>query len=126
MLLPSARVSAGDGEAEYVFSISQSGTYAVAVQICFPFWNKNGINIAIDGSAVSFTENRLWWPYWRKTYWTALAKGKSLSAGIHTLTINSGVPGARFYGFRVCGSFSEQPSAGSNIYRLMDNRQRYG
>ena len=111
-------LSASDGEAEYDFSISQSGTYDVAVQICFPFWNKNGINIAIDGSAVSFSENRLWWPYWRKTYWTALTKGKSLSAGSHTLTINGGVPGAQFYGFRICSSFSEQPSAGSATFAM--------
>jgi hypothetical protein len=88
------------------------------VDICFPFWNKNAINIALDGSAVSFIENRLWWPYWRKTTWMPLASGVSLSAGSHTLSIEGGVPGAQFYGFRVCSAFSEQPSAGSATFTL--------
>ncbi|GHU66098.1 hypothetical protein FACS1894184_03260 [Clostridia bacterium] len=76
-------LSASDGMADYVFNVPQPGVYDIAVQICFPFWDKNGINISLEGTSVGFGENRLWWPYWRKTCWTALAKGKSLSAGSH-------------------------------------------
>jgi len=111
-------LSAEDGTAEYAFNISASGTYDVAVKICFPFWDKNAINIALDGSAVSFCENRLWWPYWRKTTWLSLASGISLPAGNHTLSIEGGAPGAQFYGFRICSAFSEQPSAGSATFAL--------
>ncbi len=111
-------LSALDGTATYDFNIGQSGVYDVAVDICFPFWNKNGINISLDGSAVSFSENRLWWPYWRKTAWFSLKKNVSLSAGSHTLTIEGGVPGSQFYGFRVCSAFSEAPSAGSATFDL--------
>jgi hypothetical protein len=111
-------LSASDGTAEYDFNISQSGTYDVAVDICFPFWNKNGINIALDGDTVSFSENRLWWPYWKKTYWASLAHSVYLSAGSHTLTVEGGVPGAQFYGFKVCSAFSESPSAGSATFAL--------
>ena len=111
-------LSASGGTAKYNFTISQSGTYDVAVDICFPFWNKNGINIALDGSAVSFSENRLWWPYWRNTTWLSLAQNVYLSAGSHMLTIEGGVPGAQFYGFRVCSAFSEAPSAGSAAFAL--------
>jgi hypothetical protein len=111
-------LSASDGEADYNFTLSQSGVYDVAVRICFPFWDKNGINIALDGVAASFSESRLWWPYWRKTVWLTLAINRNLSAGSHTLTINGGVPGTQFYGFRVCSAFSEAPSAGSATFAL--------
>ena len=47
-----------------------------------------------------------------------LASGRSLSAGSHTLTISGGVPGVQFYGFRVCSSFSEEPSAGEAAFTL--------
>jgi hypothetical protein len=66
-------LSTAAGTATYNFTVPQSGVYDVAVQICFPFWDKNGINISLDagssggGSAVSYSENRLWWPYWKST-----------------------------------------------------------
>lgn len=110
----------GDGgTADYSFTIGQAGTYDVAVRLCYPFWDKNGIIISLDGGpGVAFTESRLWWPYWRKTFWTALATGVGLSAGEHTITIEGGIPGTQFYGFRVCGSFSEEPSAGEATFAL--------
>lgn len=111
-------LSAADGTATYNFSLSLSGTYNVAVRICFPFWDKNGINISLDGNGVSFTENRLWWPYWKRTCWLILAKSKSLSAGSHTLMVDGGVVGVQFYGFRVCSSFNEEPSAGEAVFSL--------
>jgi spore germination protein YaaH len=111
-------LSTSDGEAIYRFNVSQSGVYDVAVRICFPFWDKNGINISLDGTSKSFSENRLWWPYWRKSVWLTFAKSKSLSAGSHTITINSGAAGAQFYGFRVCSAFSEVPSAGEATFDL--------
>ena len=90
----------------------------MAVRLCFPFWDKNGIYISIDGGRKHFTESRLWWPYWRTTFWSALAKGISLSAGTHTITVSVDVKGVQFYGFRVCSAFSEEPSAGSATYTL--------
>ena len=96
-------VTMGDnGSATYRFSVSSAGTYDVAVRLCFPFWDKNGIYISIDGSRKHFTESRLWWPYWRTTFWSVLAKGISLSAGTHTITVSVDVKGVQFYGFRVC------------------------
>jgi hypothetical protein len=50
--------------------------------------------------------------------WEILTKGRSLSAGEHTITVDGGVVGAQFYGFRICSSFSEQPSAGSATFEL--------
>lgn len=111
-------LSSVDGQATYNFTIAQPGVYDVAVSLCYPFWDKNAINVSLDGSGQTFTENRLWWPYWRKTFWVILANKVSLSAGAHTLTISGGAIGAQFYGFRVCSNFSEVPSVGSATFSL--------
>ena len=112
-------VTLGDeGTATYKFTIDEAGTYDVAIRLCYPFWDKNSIYASLDGSTVYFSEDRLWWPYWRTTFWATLAKGVSLSAGEHTLTISVGVNGVQFYGFRVCTDFSEEPTAGQAEYTL--------
>ena len=107
-----------EGEATYHFTITEAGTYDVAVKLGYPFWDKNSINISLDGSDEFFSENRLWWPYWRTTLWTVLKKGISLTAGEHTLTISLGTMGVQFYGFRVCSSFSEAATVGEAEYTL--------
>ncbi|BDZ79228.1 glycosyl hydrolase family 18 protein [Claveliimonas bilis] len=106
------------GSVTYSFTVGTAGTYDVAVRICYPFWDKNGIYISLDGTQKHFTENRLWWPYWRSTFWTSLASGVSLSAGTHIVTISVDVKGVQFYGFRVCSAFSEGPSAGEATFAL--------
>ena len=109
----------GEGAtATFHFTIEQAGAYDIAVRLAFPFWDKNALNVAVDGSSKTFSESRLWWPYWRRTCWLSFASGRSLSAGSHTLTISGGVPGVQFYGFRVCSSFSEEPSAGEAAFTL--------
>lgn len=107
-----------EGAATYHFTLAQAGTYDVAVKLGFPFWDKNNIHISLDGNEVDFFENRLWWPYWRTTFWAVLKKGVSLSAGTHTITISLGAKGVQFYGFRVCSSFSEEPTVGEAEYTL--------
>ncbi len=107
-----------EGAATYHFTLAQAGTYDVAVKLGFPFWDKNNIHISLDGNEVDFFENRLWWPYWRTTFWAVLKKGVSLSQGTHTITISLGAKGVQFYGFRVCSSFSEEPTVGEAEYTL--------
>lgn len=107
-----------NGAATYNFTVSTAGTYDIAVRFCYPFWDKNGIYVSIDGATTHYTESRLWWPYWRITFWTTLTSGIALSAGSHTITISLDVKGVQFYGFRVCDSFSEEPSAGDATYTL--------
>lgn len=112
-------ITLGDeGEAVYRFQIETAGIYDVAVRICYSFWDKNGIYISIDGNRKHFTESRLWWPYWRGTFWTELAGGIPLSAGTHTITVSVDVKGVQFYGFRVCSAFREYPSAGEASFTL--------
>lgn len=106
------------GSATYTFSVSSAGTYDIAIRLCYPFWDKNGIYVSIDGNQTHFTESRLWWPYWRSTFWTTLASSISLSAGTHTIVISVDVKGVQFYGYRVCSSFSEAPSAGTATFTL--------
>jgi len=80
-------VTMGDnGSATYRFSVPSAGTYDVAVRLCFPFWDKNGIYISIDGGRKHFTESRLWWPYWRTTFWSALAK-RTYEAAVELFTM---------------------------------------
>ena len=102
----------------YSFKVESAGTYDVAVRLCYPFWDKNGIYAALDGSTKHFTESRLWWPYWRSTFWASLASGVTLSVGTHTITISLDVKGVQFYGFRVCSAFSEEPTAGEATFAL--------
>ncbi len=106
------------GTVEYNFTIDSAGTYDVAVRLCYPFWDKNGIYVSLDGSQVHFSEDRLWWPYWRSTFWIILAKDVQLSTGSHTITASVDTEGVQFYGFRVCSDFSEEPYAGEASYKL--------
>ena len=108
----------GEGSsAVFRFSIASAGSYDIAVRLCFPFWDKNALRVTVDGLVKNFSESRLWWPYWRRTCWLSFGR-VNLSAGTHTLTIDGGVPGVQFYGFRVCSSFSEAPSAGEASFML--------
>lgn len=112
-------ITLGDeGSASYEFTIDEAGTYDVAVRVCFPFWDKNSVTVSVDGISQTFSENRLWWPYWRTTCWFPLVTGHSFSAGTHTLTVDVGVNGVQFYGFRVCTDFSEEPTAGVAQFTL--------
>ncbi|MDD4148291.1 MAG: glycosyl hydrolase family 18 protein, partial [Candidatus Cloacimonetes bacterium] len=109
---------ADEGEANYEFEIESAGFYDVAIRFSFPFWDKNTIHVSLDGMNKVFSESRLWWPYWRTTCWSSLASGVFLSAGTHTVTVSSSVPGVQFYGFRVCSSFTEEPTAGEADFML--------
>ena len=112
-------ITLGDeGSASYEFTIDEAGTYDVAVRVCFPFWDKNSVTVCVDGVSQTFSEDRLWWPYWRTTCWFPLVTGHSFSAGTHTLTVDVGVNGVQFYGFRVCTNFSEEPTAGVAQFTL--------
>lgn len=104
------------GTVEYKFSVSASGTYDVAVQLCYPFWDINSIFVYVDNQSKRLSETRLWWPYWRSSFWAVAAKGIFLSAGTHTFKLEVDSPGVIFYSFRVCSSFSEEPYAGEAAY----------
>lgn len=106
------------GKAVYKFTVDTTGTYDIAIRLCYPFWNKNGVYVALDGATTHFTESRLWWPYWRSTFWTSLASGVSLSAGTHTITVSVDVKGVQFYGYKVCSAFSQKVSAGNAVFKL--------
>ena len=106
------------GTASYTFTLDEAGTYDVAVKLCYPFWDKNSVYISLDGNQTHFKEERLWWPYWRSTFWTSLAEDITLAAGEHTITVTADSYGVLFYGYCVCGSFSEEPYTGEAAYTL--------
>jgi spore germination protein YaaH len=107
-----------EGTASYTFSVSSAENYDIAVKLCYPFWDKNGIYISIDGNRKHFSENRLWWPYWRSTFWTVLASGINLLPGTHTIKVSVDVKDVQFYGYKVCSAFTEAPSAGEARFTL--------
>lgn len=106
------------GEAVFHFTVDTDGVYDIAVQLCFPFWDKNSVHVGRDGFKKQLHEDRLWWPYWRAPFWMAAEKGVHLSAGAHTLTLSTETPGVQVWGFKVCSAFSEHPSAGTASFTL--------
>jgi hypothetical protein len=124
VIITDEMASLGDDQAsaEYRFEITKAAYYDVAVRLCFPYWDKNAIVITLDGDSKTFSENRLWWPYWRRICWLTLAKGVFLQEGTHAVSISGGVPGVQFYGFRVCSGFSEYPFAGEASFILSPRR----
>jgi len=124
VIITDEMASLGDDQAsaEYRFEIREAGYYDIAVQLCFPYWDKNAIIVSLDGESKTFSENRLWWPYWRRVCWLTLAKGVFLQEGTHAVSISGGVPGVQFYGFRVCSGFSEYPFAGEANFMLSPRR----
>lgn len=109
----------GDGgSAAYNFTVEESGIYDIAVNIGFPFWNKNSLYLSLDGASKLYEEKRLWWPYWRTTFWKKAWSGASLAAGSHTLTVSVSAPGVQVYGFKVCRSFTESTVCGEADYLL--------
>jgi len=124
VIITDEMASLGDDQAsaEYRFEIREAGYYDIAVQLCFPYWDKNAIIVSLDGISKTFSENRLWWPYWRRVCWLTLAKGVFLQEGRHAVSISGGVPGVQFYGFRVCSGFSEYPFAGEASFMLSPRR----
>ena len=112
-------VTLGDnGEVVYEFDISEAGTYDLVVKLGFPLWDKNSVYLSLDGTSILIEENRLWWPYWRSTFWKCAWKEVSLSAGTHTLAVSVAAKGVQFYGFKVCQSFSEETSVSEASYTL--------
>ena len=109
------------GEAVFNFNISQAGTYDVALRLVYPFWDKNTITVELDGNVTTLTENRLWWLYWRRTFWHGLTR-TNLAAGTHTLKVRGSVAGVQFHGFRVCEHFNEQPTAGTADFTVKPRR----
>jgi hypothetical protein len=120
VIVAEGMASLGDAEAsaEYRFEIPEAGYYDIAVRLCFPYWDKNAIVVSLDGNAKTFSESRLWWPYWRRLCWLILAKGVFLAQGMHAVSISGGVPGVQFFGFRVCSGFLEHPFAGEACFML--------
>jgi hypothetical protein len=112
-------ITLGDnGEAVYEFSVPAAGSYDLAVKLGFPLWDKNSVRLSLDGTSVLVEEPRLWWPYWRTTFWKGVWKAVSLSAGTHTLTVSVAAKGVQFYGFKVCSSFAEETSVSEASYLL--------
>ncbi|AEE98018.1 glycosyl hydrolase family 18 protein [Mahella australiensis] len=107
------------GYAIYSFSVPTSGTYDIAVQVNYTWFDKATIGIEVDGALYQVSQPTQWYPLARVVHWVKLAT-ISLSAGTHTLKFvgESSASGAQFYGFNVCQSFTFEMSAGQAQWTL--------
>ena len=110
--------SLGDAEAsaEYRFEIPEAGYYDIAVRLCFPYWDKNAIVVSLDGNAKTFSESRLWWPYW-KALLAALLK---VSFFRQVRTLSASAEECQESILRISGvqQFCRVPFAGEAVYML--------
>lgn len=77
------------GSATYTFSVSSAGTYDIAIRLCYPFWDKNGIYVSIDGNTTHFTESRLWCSPMRSMSATAFSRKRTRIHALSGTTITA-------------------------------------
>lgn len=83
-----ASLGGAEASAEHRLEIMQAGYHDIGVRLCFPYWDKNAIAVSLDSNAKTFSENRLWWPYWRRLCWLTFEKGVFLAAGAYAVSIS--------------------------------------
>lgn len=106
------------GSTTYNFLVEETGVYDIGVRLGFPSWDKNGLYLSLNGNQKHFQEDRLWWPYWRSTFWKKAWSKVALEAGEHSLTASVATPGVQVYGFKVCRDFTESTACGEANYSL--------
>ena len=96
-----------EGVASTTFNVATGGTYDIVLWVNFPWWDRNSLNVNIDGSNFTATQPTQWYPLARQKHWFKVGS-INLSAGSHTFTFNgaNSVDGTQLYGFRVTSSFS--------------------
>lgn len=92
-----------EGVALYSFEVAQSGEYDLAVRMNPPWWNRQRLQLSLNGAPVQIGPFPDWYPLHRRTHWL-LAGRFYLSAGSHTLEVRGegSQYGTQFWGFRVC------------------------
>ncbi|MDR1913006.1 MAG: glycosyl hydrolase, partial [Clostridiales bacterium] len=107
-----------NGSVTYSFTTTTGQENAdLALSFLFSFWDKNRVRITLDASVYQINETRLYWPYWRYTFWIKCFG--NIAPGQHILTVAyDGVEGIVFREFKVCSAFSGAPTAGEASFSL--------
>lgn len=111
------------GQAIFKFNVAVAGTYRLVVRVNAPWWDKQLLQIRLNGSSLQVGTFPDWYPLHRRIHW--LSSGvHNLQAGENTLEVlGSGSQyGTQFWGFRVCSSFSMSMDVGGGTYTLMPRR----
>lgn len=99
--------------AEYEFYVPEAGSYDVAIEVVWLWWDKNRLEVRVAGGDYVVIGNEpIWWPYYRQKVWKKVGTF-NLQAGANTLWISPGDVGVQFYGFRVCRTFTEEHTGGA-------------
>lgn len=104
------------GSWEYSFTVSTAGTYTLALEMNYPWFDSNALSIQLDGVDYSRQENRFWNITFREKHLEVFFTG-TLSAGTHTVKCGAygSTVGAIVYG--LCyGSFTAELYAGEANY----------
>ncbi|MBS3938767.1 MAG: hypothetical protein KGZ50_09400 [Peptococcaceae bacterium] len=112
-----------EGLAIFSFSVPQSGEYDLAARVNLPWWNRQVLQLWLNGVPVQIGPFPDWYPLHRKTHWL-IAGRFNLSAGSHTLEVRGegSQYGIQFWGFRVCSRFSFSMTGGEASFTLTPRR----
>ena len=112
-----------EGVALFSFSVPQSGEYDLAVRVNLPWWNRQVLQLRLDGTPIQIGPFPDWYPLHRRTHW--LKAGRFyLSAGSHALEVRGegGQYGTQFWGFRVCSQFNFAMTGGEATFKFTPRR----
>lgn len=70
----------------------------------------------------TFSEERLWWPYWRTSCWMLFAEWLELKAGTYKMVVETVSTGVLFYGFKLCDFFTDERYGGEAVFKLSPRR----
>lgn len=110
--------STQSGSWEYVFNISTAGTYTLALDMNFPWFDSNSLKITLDGADYTVTETRFWNITYRTRHIEVFFRGH-LSAGTHIIKCgaNGSIVGAITYGLCI-GNFTTELFSGQADYTM--------
>jgi len=112
-----------EGLALFSFSVPHSGEYDLAARVNCPWWDRQVLQLRLNGTPLQIGPFPDWYPLHRRTHW--LKAGRFyLSAGSHTLEVHGAGSqyGTQFWGFRVCSQFNFSMTGGEAEFTLTPRR----
>lgn len=106
------------GEWEYTFTVPSTGTYTLALELNYPWFDNNAISIELDGKDYSRKESRFWNITFRQKHIEVFFTG-TLSAGSHTVKCGAYGDTIGVITYGLCyGNFTAELSAGQAEYTM--------
>ena len=112
-----------EGKAVYKFNVPSAGGYHLVVSLNAPWYNRQQLQLTLNGSPLQAGPFPDWYPLHRRIHWLSLGSC-NLPAGENTLEVHGAGSqyGTQFWGFRICSSFNMSTDGGGAGYTLMPRR----